>query len=265
MNRKLPIREFTKDGTVVWPCPQCSHGALQLRKESLFEGETTESKVSSGDPAWEPEWIDGRFSCMMGCPHCGGQISVAGKYRVQDDRYYDEREGGGGEYQSYYRPEFFSESPPLIAVPEETPPEVLEELRGSFRLFWADPSACANRIRSSLEALLTAQRIPLTTGRIAAKGRRKFLSLHDRLVRFAAKQPELSEALMAVKWLGNAGSHSSPVTEDDIRDGFEIVELVLDKLYSRREQRVKSLSRAINRRKGPRSARRPPRAGPNDR
>ena len=256
LNRKLWLREFTKEGKVEWPCPQCGHSALRLRKETLFEGQTRESQSASDHPGWEPEWIDGRFSCMMDCPHCGGNLAVAGKYRVQDDRHYDEVHGEEGDYEAYYRPEFFSESPLMISIPESTPSEVSEELKSAFRLFWVDPWACANRIRSSVEELLTAQKVPRTTGRIPANSRRKFLKLHDRLVRFGARKPELSEALMAVKWLGNAGSHSSPVTHEDILDGFEIVELVLEKLYSQREQRVKALSRAINRRKAPRSRRR---------
>jgi uncharacterized small protein (DUF1192 family) len=61
---------------------------------------------------------------------------------------------------------------------------------------------------------------------------------------------------MAVKWLGNAGSHAAPLTADDVLDGFEILEHALDKLYSERDERVGALTRAINRRKAPRSRRR---------
>ena len=101
-------------------------------------------------------------------------------------------------------------------------------------------------------------RVPRTTGRIAGR-KRSFLTLHARLDRFKAKNGELGAALMAVKWLGNAASHSSSLTRDDVLDGFEILEHVLDEPYSQREARVRSLSSEINRRKAPRSRRRPSR------
>lgn len=261
MNRDVWKAEFRKEDTLLWACPRCAVSRLRVRKQSLCEGETRESRANHHHDGWEPEWIDGRFSCLMECPHCRGNISVAGRYRVQDDRYHDPEHGVGGDYASYYRPHYFSESPLIIDIPQETPLEVTGELEIAFRLFWGDSWACANRIRSSVEALLTAQRIPRTSGRIPAKGKRHFLTLHDRLLRFGKKQPALSDALMAAKWLGNAGSHAAPLTPDDVLDGFEIVEHALDKLYSNREKRVGSLSRAINRRKAPRSPRRSSRPG----
>lgn len=261
LNRDTWKAEFTRESTLLWSCPKCRASRLRLRKESLFDGETRDSKASHNEDGWEPEWIDGRFACMMECPHCHGEISVAGKYRVQDDRYYDKVHGEGGDYHTYYRPEFFSDSPHIIDIPSGTPFDVICELEIAFRLYWGDPWACANRIRSSIETLLTAQRIPKTSGSIPTKSRRQFLTLHERLLRFGKKHAALAEALMAVKWLGNAGSHAAPLTPDDILDGFEIVEHVLDKLYSTREQRASALARVINRRKAPRSPRRPSRPG----
>lgn len=258
-NRDTWKAEFTKESALPWSCPRCKASRLRLRKETLFDGETQESKASHNHDGWDPEWIDGRFSCMMVCLHCHGEISVAGKARVQDDHHFDNQRGEVGGYEMYYRPEFFSESPHIIEIPKGTPPGVTSELEIAFRLYWVDPWACANRIRSTIEALLTTQRVPKTSR--SAKNRRQFLTLHERLLRFGKKHAALSEALMAVKWLGNAGSHAAPLTPDDILDGFEIVEHVLDKLYSTREQRAATLARAINRRKAPRSPRRTPRPG----
>jgi hypothetical protein len=129
-------------------------------------------------------------------------------------------------------------------------------LVASFQLFWSDPLACTNRIRSTVERLLTAQKVPQTTGKIAAKGRRKFLALHRRIEQFATRRPEIAEKLMAVKWIGNAGSHSHGATVDDALDGYELMDWVLDTLYARRHHRASALTKAINRRKAPRSPRR---------
>jgi hypothetical protein len=222
----------------------------------LRNGETRESKSEHESPGWEPEHIDGRFACLMDCANCGNTVGVAGTYRVQDDRYHDEYDGETGDYEFYYRPKFFTESPRLVDIPEATPASVVTELLVSFQLFWCDALACTNRIRTAVEKLLTEQRVPQTTGRIPPNGRRQFLKLHARIERYRAKQPAIANALMAMKWIGNAGSHASAVTVEDALDGYELMDWVLDALYARRHKRAASLSRAINRRRAPRSPRR---------
>ncbi|MCU1283314.1 MAG: hypothetical protein JWM53_6860 [bacterium] len=249
--------EFTRSSTLPWACASCAAGRLRLDPNTLANGETRDSKVAADHPASDPEWTEGRFSCLMECPHCGGHVGVAGKYRVQDDRHWNELEGETGDYENYYRPLFFTESPHVVAIPEATPDAVTAELVLAFQLFWSDPGSCANHIRSAVERLLTAQRIPQTNGRTAKTGGRRFLTLATRVERFRARHKALADSLDAIRWLGNAGSHADTITCDDVLDGFEILEHVLDTLYVKRERRVGALTRAINRRKGPRSRRRP--------
>ena len=82
------------------------------------------------------------------------------------------------------------------------------------------------------------------------------LSLHARIDLFRQTNPDLADALMAVKWIGNAGSHSRPIMREDLLDGYELMEHVLDELFVQREKRIARLSRQINRRKRPRSVKR---------
>ena len=58
---------------------------------------------------------------------------------------------------------------------------------------------------------------------------------------------------MAIKWIGNFGSHASDLlTKDDVLDAYEILELVISKLYEREDSiRVKKLSKDIVKRKKP--------------
>ena len=250
--------EFTATGPLPWRCPYCQRALLVINKGTLHDGQTKDSLESQQHPASEPEWIDGRFSCMLSCSSCSGQVAVAGVYRVKDDRHYDPIMGESGDYEIYYRPRYFSDAPHIISIPERTPEQVAIELTRGFHLFWADPEACANRIRTSVEHLLTHQRIPKTNGTAAKAMRKKrtFLSLHARIELYEAKNPQIATALMAVKWIGNAGSHSSSLTAGDALDGFELMEYVLDELFVQRAARIGALSRHITRRRGPRSRRR---------
>jgi len=74
---------------------------------------------------------------------------------------------------------------------------------------------------------------------------------YTRIVNLAERDKELSESLLAVKWLGNVGSHSDELSREDIFDAFDILDVILDDLFVRNRARVKNLVTAINKNKGP--------------
>lgn len=55
---------------------------------------------------------------------------------------------------------------------------------------------------------------------------------------------------MAVKWLGNAGTHDV-LTHEDVLDAFELLDHTLDEVYHDRSKRILRTAKAINRAKGP--------------
>ncbi len=58
--------------------------------------------------------------------------------------------------------------------------------------------------------------------------------------------------LFAIKWLGNAGSHSlDEVSFDDVMDAYELISHVLDELYLSRKKKLSALAKKVNKRKGP--------------
>jgi hypothetical protein len=204
--------------------------------------------------ASEPEWIDGRFSCLLQCAHCDGRVALAGKYRVQDNRRYGPH-GEEGDYEEYYTPLFFADVPQIVQLPARTPSAIVERLKRSFSLYWSDPEACVNAIRAAVEVLLTARRVP-QTHRLKPGAPRRSMSLHRRVELFSATDRINGDLLLAAKWIGNAGSHSRSITHDDALDAYELVLLVLEQLYDDRRARVQAISRRVIRREGPRSRRR---------
>lgn len=84
---------------------------------------------------------------------------------------------------------------------------------------WASPSSAANRLRYAVEEILDDRGI-LRSG-----------TLHARIEKFRAFSPDMAEALMAVKWIGNEGSHEDVLTTADILEGAEILEHVVVALY----------------------------------
>jgi hypothetical protein len=144
----------------------------------------------------------------------------------------------------------------MIPIPKACPEPIRQEVTAAFTLYWCDYAACLNRIRNSLELLLTDLKVPRTE----LKGSRKMrLSLHARIERLETRKPKLKDIckrMMAVKHLGNAGSHPGDIVKvEDVYDGFDILERVLHDTYSDHESVLAKMVAQINKRKGPRKGR----------
>jgi hypothetical protein len=222
---------------------------VALRDGNILEEETGLSKEARKDEAWDPEWIMGRFAAKLICGDCGDPAFVIGQWDVEE--YWDH--DTPPELMPRYSPLAILPPPRIIVVPEGTPDDVQENLDGAFGFFWHDLDAAGNRVRTAVERILDDQRVPKVP---SAKNRRTRLTLHTRLERFKDKNADAAELLMAVKWIGNAGSHSRSLTRDDLMDGFDLIEQVLIELYSSHAKRTLKLAKSINRRRRPRGGRR---------
>jgi len=120
-------------------------------------------------------------------------------------------------------------------------------LKNLLNYFFCDPPSAANHIRVALENLLTHLKVKrLNVG----KGKKSFIPLHNR-IELLPKPRAFKDLLFAIKWLGNAGSHTNVITIDDCLDDYEIMEEVLRLLYDSKGNKIKQLARKINKKKGP--------------
>jgi hypothetical protein len=185
---------------------------------------------------------------------CGELVSVCGSTSVTMifvESYEGPYGGRTSEYVTLYLPKFFDPAPPLFTIPEECPTEVSTELKRSFSLYWSDVGSAANRLRSAAEALLNDRKVMKM--RTTKKKKRIRLTLDERIEVFKLREPEAADHLLAIKWLGNAGSHKSLIEPsiEDIFDGYDLFEDVLEQLYVKRAEKLKRRAKGINKRKGP--------------
>lgn len=251
MDRKLFKLPFQPESPLDWQCPTCGKGLLRIKKETFFSDELAHSKKSYNHEAWEPEWMEHIYSCLMQCSNDNCQEVVASTGTGFVDWDIVEIKQGETEqvYSNYYRPSYFQPHLKIIPIPDDTPEEVIDSLNDSFKLFFCSPSAAANHVRASVEAMLT----DLKVKRYDVSGsKRRPINLHRRIDLLPTKYNELKELLIAVKWLGNAGSHSGDeLTIDDVMDTYEIMEHVLDEIYGKKLTKIKSIAKKVNKAKGP--------------
>ncbi|WP_329338476.1 DUF4145 domain-containing protein [Streptomyces sp. NBC_01352] len=226
------------------PCPSCKRGGLTLISESLIQEETAISKRNQSHPEWDPDWAHGYFSCLLRCqkPACD-LVRVVGETGL----YLLRSEDG---YCNFFTPKFFLPHLPLIESYDLSPPLVQKRIDAAAKIIWSDPSSAANRLRSAVEALMDDQGIP----RKCVRGGRPYeVNLHNRIVAFKAAKPEhagVADLVLAVKWIGNVGSHNDSLRVPDVLEGVEILDHTLDQIYDSTKDEIKRKAADIAARKG---------------
>jgi hypothetical protein len=251
MDRKIFEISFSENNTPDWQCPTCGNGLLRIIKGTFFKNETSISIKAHSDDAWEPNWIEYTYSCLLQCTNnrCKGNVSNIGIGMVNWDMVQDEHDYPNEVYRDLFKPLFFNPPLKIIRIPNKAPEIVSEALNSSFALFFCSPSAASNHVRTSVEELLTDLKVKRFE---LSRGKRRSISLNRRIELLPAKYLGFKDLLLAIKWLGNAGSHSwKEVKFDDVMDAYEIMEHLLAEIYDSRTMKVKALAKKVNTSKGP--------------
>jgi hypothetical protein len=234
-------------------CPVCNTGILYSDEKLIKkEGYEKYNKEVYEHEDSEPDWYKYSFAGFLLCQNneCGEKICYAGKLT---NNIFD-AEVGYDEYETieeiYLKIEYIERSPHIIPIKTKYPKEINEILEISFSLFWIDENSCANKIRILIEELMdyfSIQKISRT------KGKQTVLTLHSRIEKFKKISSEVSEFLMAIKWIGNFASHKKKIGRDDLIDSYRIIRLSLDKLFDDEESEIRKIAKEITKRRKPRS------------
>lgn len=247
MNRSLWVQPLSEWYAPPFTCPTCGKGILSLVQKPLVYEETAKSKRAHGDEDWSFQDTEYRFTARLKCGHgsCGDEAVALGIGWIEEQM---TQEGWGP--TNYFSLKCCVPMPEIILIPQQCPAPVTSELRACFQLFWLDRAAAANRIRAGVERIMDHFRVP-NRGR-TAKNKFEKLSLHRRLERFEKSDKTIATRLMAIKWLGNTGSHQSEdVTREDILDALELLEDALVELFEQRTLRLTALTRGLIKRHKP--------------
>jgi len=244
VDRSLYATQF--DTLPNWPCPTCGKGHLITNKEALLDLETGPSKAERDHDAWDPDWIVRRFAGILACnfANCGDMVAIIGDVSVVEFYGYDYEGNTTHEYSDAFRPRSLSPAPLPIRPPENSPELVKRALREAAGLIWMSSEGAANQMRQAVEHLMDELGVA-----IPPSG--KHISLDSRIKEFEKTDQKNAEILLAVKWLGNSGSHAGGLTRDDVFDAFDMIELVLVNLYDTTTADIMAKVKAVNTQKGP--------------
>lgn len=249
MKRELWLTSLSDTYCPPWPCPRCKVGHLRLRQKSHTHVETVESQRWHNREDWGPEHIEFTFNAWADCSneHCKEQFSVVGNGGIEQQ--YTGDDDGSTEWVNHYYPKWIEPPLQMIEIPPKCPRSASNPLCDAFSLYWSQPDACASRIRVALEALLTHLAVPEEETSVGGKA--SALSLHRRIELFTKQNDVVGSQLMALKWLGNTGSHGGSVTKTDLIDGLELLEHSLAEVLEKRSEKMAALAKRLLGRHGP--------------
>ena len=203
------------------PCPCCNKS---LGYKEFMIQETERGELMQECNCTQNEYIfTGELSCT-----CGNYYSIHGEKNTT------ECEDGTA---SNYQIKGIFPTLSLFQFPKQCPQTVKDELTKSFALYWIDLESCGNKIRIAIELLLDALAIPTMP------------SLHKRIECYP--DPTVKSYLLAIKWIGNTGSHADTLTQQDILDAYEMMFKVLDVLFEKTEDKLQQKANMINTTKKP--------------
>ena len=231
-----------------WPRPHCrTCGEGYVSWEKPKTARTEQSMKDMNHPGWEPEWVTGTMHVIGHCDYseCKQTVVGVGKFRVDYATSDLGSEYQGIPYSEFYKIEYFNPPLPLLSLPEAVPQNVRNAIDRAAPIIFVDPSSAATVLRASIELFLTNWGIP------AYDKNDKRINLHKRIELWKTEtgNQEVGEQLLAIKWIGNSGSHEGePLSVRAVVDGLEFFEAAFNELIVAPE--LKERVRAVNEAKG---------------
>ncbi|MDH5033979.1 DUF4145 domain-containing protein [Chryseobacterium cucumeris] len=226
-----------------YPCPKCFIGILIGKEISKLMTEDGKYNEQVG----YPYGLDNIFSGILHCNNhlCNHIVSVNGLLITDISTGYQKPDGEYIEtFLKIYHPKFFFPNLRMFPLTNEIPENIRQLIDQSFSLYFLDNNSCANKIRITIEYILDDLRAPIK--RKTKKGKIELIpNLHQRIQHFSKKKPKICRLLLALKIIGNEGSHTIDTTTDDVLTGFEILELLVEMIYIKNSKRIEAIVNQI--------------------
>ncbi|CAF3227095.1 unnamed protein product [Rotaria sp. Silwood2] len=232
---------FTNKKPLSFSCPTCYNGHFRVAAENITIRQTAdEIKARNRVEISNINYEMFRFVTIPACDSCGEVVTISGTAVFYNELNYRANSGYSGAQYIVFTPMYFYPPVNPFIISAHCPENIKACILKAFSHYWNDLSSSANRIRTAVELIMDQQGID------------KAGTLHNRIESYKKINFNLGNQLMALKWIGNVGSHETIITQDDLLNGFELLESIIEELYERpnRAKKLCDLSDNINKNKG---------------
>ncbi len=247
IDRSLYKKSFMQDNIPNWRCSICQNSNLQIEKDKFLYGENHNVKILSESEKLDLLETDTlKYTTFLKCQNKDCQeVTISSGSGFVKEEFYDTSKGAYYLLVKYFTPKFFYPPLHIFKIPKDTPEDVSEAIISSFSFVFSNQSAAASQIRTALECLLSCLKV------YSVNKRDKRQSLHSRIESLPDKYQKIKDICLAIKWLGNAGSHcDDKMSFDDVFDGYDMLSFVLEDLYDNKHAHVEEIAKNINEKKG---------------
>lgn len=201
------------------------HFNLEIERQDLADSKQIENVKTLWDngSAWgmlgafvvlankvaQPDYDFCQFTAFMKCSNCDDAVAVSGLSQEHLPNTKDHKQ-----HRSLYKVDHFSIPIPMFDINTHVPPSIQFELLGAFSYFHIDTNSSANKLRRAMEKFCSE---------LGAEGN----NLARKINNLEAAYPIEVELLNTLRLVGNEGTHSDGVLEDDLLLAFDIFEEVL--------------------------------------
>jgi hypothetical protein len=193
-------RSISNKHNTSWKCGVCGIGGLQLQSEIPKSNYYSLAIRCTDSNCTKQYRIVGSV-----VPEAKGVEVAENYFRIDNYRL----------YPTHFEPELV-----MFEMPISLNAEVKSKLIKSFNHFWYDLDACANMIRQGIELIVVEK------GGVGETLHTKIASLRTKL------GDKLTDAILALKWIGNDGSHPGrSFKRDEILDSYGVLVDVLNQMY----------------------------------
>jgi hypothetical protein len=157
----------------------------------------------------KPNYDFCKFTAFMTCASCNDNVAVIGLSQEHTKKTINEKQ-----LPPLYKVEQFSIPVPMFEISPAVPVSIQFELLGAFNYFHIDTNSSANKLRRAIESFCAE---------LGMKGN----NLGRQIKELKEFYPTEADFLNTLRLVGNEGTHSDGVNEDDLLLAFDIVEEVL--------------------------------------
>ncbi|ARD44446.1 DUF4145 domain-containing protein [Colwellia sp. PAMC 21821] len=157
----------------------------------------------------KPSYHFCKFTAFMACASCNDNVAVTGLSQEHTKKTTNETQ-----LPALYKVEQFSIPVPMFEISLEVPVSIQFELLGAFSYFHIDTNLSASKLRRGIEKYCSELGMKPNT-------------LARQIKELETKYPIEANFLNTLRLVGNEGTHSDGVDEDDLLQAFNIVEEIL--------------------------------------